>query len=100
MSQNGIRYISEECQNTIRCLLTVQIVLILYWSQSTTGVYLLDSIYKDSIFWSLYIAESEHKDSLNRGFVLMKIRSGRIWMDRCGFDLKVGELPVSMLVCR
>ena len=22
------------------------------------------------------------------------------WMDGCGFDLKVGELPVSMLVCR
>ena len=39
-----------------------------YWSQSTPGVYLLDSIYKDSIFWSLYIAESENEDSLNRGF--------------------------------
>ena len=28
----------------------------------------------------------------------MKIRSGRMWMDGCGFDLKVGELPVS--ICR
>ena len=67
--QNGIRYMSEECQNTIRCLLIVQIVLIWYWSQFTTGVISLDSFYEDSIFWSLYIAESEHKDSLNRGFI-------------------------------
>ena len=60
---------SEECQDTIRWLLIVQIVLIWYWSQSTTGVITLDSFYKYSIFWSLYIAESEHKDSLNRGFL-------------------------------
>ena len=66
--QNGIRCMSEECQDTIRWLLIVQIVLIWYWSQSTTGVITLDSFYEESIFWSLYMVESEHKDSLNRGF--------------------------------
>ena len=71
--QNGIRYMSEECQNTIRCLLIVQIVLIWYWSQFTTGVISLDSFYEESIFWSLYIVESEHKDSLNRGFLLTRL---------------------------
>ena len=63
--QNGIRCMSEECQDTIRWLLIVQIVLIWYWSQSTTGVITLDSFYEESIFWSLYMVESEHEDSLN-----------------------------------
>ena len=46
----------------------------------------MDSFYEDSIFWSLYIAESEHKDSLNRGF-LQEISDFKKKFHNSTFDL-------------